>query len=309
MEDTLYSKHFHLEKVKEGIYAAIAKAGGGSVGNAGIIDLGNQTIIFDTFNTQQAAEDLKRMAETITNRPVKWVVNSHWHGDHIRGNQVFKGSTIVSSLMTQEKMKEFHPVRMQKQKDDLTGLSNYIQSLQERLDASYDAEIEEQLSFLREIRVSLPSLELVLPQLTFQEELTFHGSKRSAVLFTLGGGHSYCDGMLYIPEEKVIFMGDLLFVQTHPSLFEESDPEKWIQILKKADSLDIDIAVPGHGSIGNKENISAVIEYINGLGEEAGSGKSMGEIHCPEKYRNWASPEIYQKNIKRMIELSAGVIS
>lgn len=60
------SRHFTLEKVTEGIYAAIAKDGGGAVGNAGFIDLGDKTIVFDTFNTQQAAEDLRSMAEALT---------------------------------------------------------------------------------------------------------------------------------------------------------------------------------------------------------------------------------------------------
>lgn len=54
------SKHFEVQQVKDGIFAAIAKDGGGAVGNAGFVDLGDQTIIFDTFNTQQAAEDFHR---------------------------------------------------------------------------------------------------------------------------------------------------------------------------------------------------------------------------------------------------------
>ncbi|MDR4889795.1 MBL fold metallo-hydrolase [Fredinandcohnia sp. QZ13] len=92
-----YRKHFTLEKVSQLVYAAIAKEGGGSVANAGFVDLGNQIIIFDTFNTQQASEHLKTFAEKITNQLGTTVINSHWHGDHIRGNQIFKESKIISS--------------------------------------------------------------------------------------------------------------------------------------------------------------------------------------------------------------------
>lgn len=116
MNETFDSKHFRLEKIRNGIYAAIAKEGGGAAANAGFIDLGDTTIVFDTFNTQQASEDLKYAAETITNKPVTWVINSHWHGDHIRGNQTFKESTIISSQMTYDKMKTAHPSRINKQK-------------------------------------------------------------------------------------------------------------------------------------------------------------------------------------------------
>lgn len=254
------SKHFSLEKVSEGIYAAIAKEGGGAVGNAGFVDLGDQTIVFDTFNTQQAAEDLRAIAEKTTNRPVTWVINSHWHGDHIRGNQVFKNSRIISSQLTYEKMKELHPARMEKQKNDLQGLRDYIQSLEEKQDSP-----PQQIEFLREMEASLSTLELVLPHQTFQEEITFHGSERSAKLFTLGGGHSYCDSMLYIPGEKVIFMGDLLFVDTDPSFFEESNPEKWIEILENVSTLAIEIAIPGHGPVGSKLNIFQLREYISNI--------------------------------------------
>lgn len=63
MSGEFYSKHFDLERVGDGVFAAIAKEGGGAVGNAGFVDLGEQTIVFDTFNSPQAAEDLKRAVE------------------------------------------------------------------------------------------------------------------------------------------------------------------------------------------------------------------------------------------------------
>lgn len=160
MNENLSSKHFTLKKVSEGIYAAIAKEGGGSVGNAGFIDLGGKLIVFDTFNTQQAAEDLKNMAINMTNHTVTLVINSHWHGDHIRGNQVFKDSQIISSYITYEKIREIHPSRIKKQKNDLQGLKNYIELLKEQLSKSKDPKLEHQINFLREMETSLPTLEL-----------------------------------------------------------------------------------------------------------------------------------------------------
>ncbi|MGP4080890.1 MBL fold metallo-hydrolase [Pseudalkalibacillus sp. R45] len=114
MKIELENKHFTLQKIKDGVFAALAKQGGGAVANAGIIDLGDQTIIFDTFNTQQAAEELKTAAQDLTLSPITCVINSHWHGDHIRGNQVFEGIKIISSESTYSKMKELHPNRIKK---------------------------------------------------------------------------------------------------------------------------------------------------------------------------------------------------
>lgn len=262
MNGEFSSKHFKIEKVSQGIYAAIAKEGGGAVANAGFVDLGNQTIVFDTFNTPQAAEDLKRAVETVTASPITWVVNSHFHGDHIRGNQVFKGSTMISSQITYEKMRAIHPDRIEKQKQGIKELADYIVSLKEEFSRNRNLEIEQKISFLTEVERSLPTLKLTLPQVTFKEELTFYGTKRSAKLFTLGGGHSYCDAMLYIPEEMVLFMGDLLFVGSPPTFFEESNPEGWADILRNVIDLEFEKAVPGHGPVGTKKDVLKLIDYM-----------------------------------------------
>ncbi|PLS02701.1 MBL fold metallo-hydrolase [Neobacillus cucumis] len=293
------SRHFSLEKAGEGIYAAISKADGGAMANAGFVDLGDQTIVFDTFNTQQAAQELKEMAQLITKRnEIKWVVNSHFHGDHIRGNQMFKDSVILSSQTTYEKMKDIHPERIRKQKDELEGLASYIQSL-EKQPGDENEKQTQQISFLKEIEASLPTLELVLPQQTFNNGMKFYGTKRSAEILTWGGGHSHSDAVLYIPEEKVIFMGDLLFVNTHPTLFEESNPMNWVRLLEKAASLDIEKSIPGHGAIGSKRDLLKLKSYIEELYELA-SGNNSENPAIPNKYQDWSSPEVFYQNMKRV---------
>ena len=73
------SSHFHLEQINEGVYAAIATGGGGAFSNSGIVNLGERTIIFDTFETPIAAEDLRVANDSLTGNPIPWVVNSHAH--------------------------------------------------------------------------------------------------------------------------------------------------------------------------------------------------------------------------------------
>lgn len=100
----LGSRHFTLRELGSGIFAAIANDGGWAVCNAGIIDLGDRTLVFDTFVNQRAATDLKNAAEHLTGRTVGYVINSHWHGDHVNGNQVFTGAEIVATGKTREVM-------------------------------------------------------------------------------------------------------------------------------------------------------------------------------------------------------------
>jgi cyclase len=140
------------------------------VANTGFANLGDKVIVFDTFNTQQAALDLKKIAEQLTNKPITYIINSHWHGDHIRGNQVFKDSTIIASETTYKKMKEIHPARINKQKNDIDGLEAYIHSLEEQLSKGTTTKQRNQITFLQELKISLTTLELTLPNQTFKDD-------------------------------------------------------------------------------------------------------------------------------------------
>ncbi|MFD1018645.1 MBL fold metallo-hydrolase [Thalassobacillus hwangdonensis] len=289
------SRHFNLHKVEKGIYAAIAKEGGGAVANAGIIDLGDKTIIFDTFNTPQAAEDLRKAAESICKSPISYVVNSHYHGDHVRGNQVFNDATIVSSTITFEKMEEIHPERIRNQKNDLAGLEKYIETLEEKNDQSFGS----QISFLKEIRKSLPDLELVLPTKTFKESFKIVGSERNARLVTYGRAHSYCDAVLFVEGVQVVFTGDLLFVEGHPTFFEESDLDLWLEKLKFLESEDIKSFVPGHGEIGTKDDVLTMITYMNDVKTVASTPSLNNEML--QKYKEWGE-QGWEKNVKLILE-------
>src|SRR5512139_3020840 len=97
------SRHFVLHPLAEGIFAAIAIDGGHAICNAGLIDLGGQILVFDTFLTPQAALDLRQAAMELFGRSPQIVINSHYHNDHIWGNQVFlPEAQFVSSNETRQ---------------------------------------------------------------------------------------------------------------------------------------------------------------------------------------------------------------
>src|SRR3954467_4801173 len=84
---TTTSKHFNIQKLSEGVWAAINNDHyGHAICNAGIVDLGDKTIIFDPFMNLDAAADLKKIAKELTHKDASIVVNSHHHNDHVRGN-------------------------------------------------------------------------------------------------------------------------------------------------------------------------------------------------------------------------------
>src|SRR5271170_3826456 len=96
------TRHFRVERLASGVYAAIASTGGFALCNAGIVDLGDRTVVFDSMLTPMAGSALRRAAKRCTGRDPDWVVNSHWHGDHIWGNSAFVESHIVSSRRVRE---------------------------------------------------------------------------------------------------------------------------------------------------------------------------------------------------------------
>ena len=104
MNTWIQSEHFILHPLTEGVYAAIATEGGAAFSNAGIIDLGDQTLVFDALENPQATEDLLKAGLQLTQRKPAIVIISHFHPDHWTGLQVFAGSTILATHVTRQKM-------------------------------------------------------------------------------------------------------------------------------------------------------------------------------------------------------------
>jgi cyclase len=97
-------EHFRLEQVADDAWATIAVPDAGAVANAGFIRVGDSTIVFDTFNSVAAGDELRRSAEVIA--PVAYAINSHWHTDHVSGNRSFADVAIVATERTRELMEE-----------------------------------------------------------------------------------------------------------------------------------------------------------------------------------------------------------
>ena len=299
------SQHFRLEALADRVYAAIAAEGGGAVCNAGIVDLGEQTLVFDTFQTPQAAADLRAAAEHLTGRAVTYVVNSHWHGDHVHGNVVFAPETIfIATSKTRELMQTRS---VEELADDHKTLGGYLESLEQQIaqeqHESRRASLIAWLETNRDYAAVLPTLEIRLPTLTFEDRVTFHGSGRTVELLSYGGGHTQSDAFLYLPEERVAFLGDLLFAQCHPWL-PGGDMEQWQRILQQVERLNIARAVPGHGPVGTLEDAVLLRQYIadlTHLGQEAArAGKSKDEFKrasIPERYSGWRYRAFFRKNL------------
>ncbi len=264
--DTLpSSEHFQIEQLADGVYAAIAIPGGAAFSNAGIVDLGDQTLIFDTFETPRAAADLKAAAEQLTGRPATHVVISHSHADHWCGNQVFAPQVpIIAAGLTREEMPQ-DIAWLEELKEDLSAVEEQVQEYREQLEATSDphlqAALQGAIARMGYWLEMLPTLEFRYPNLTFDGTLVFHGTRRTVELHAVAPGHTACDAYLQLPEDRIVFMGDLGFFQSQPFMA-FCDPQAWVAHLRRMEQTDVETFVPGHGSLGTKADLALQRQYI-----------------------------------------------
>jgi len=269
------SELFSIKKLANGIFALIEKEKGKTGSNAGIIEIGDRVIVFDTFLNIDATEELKKACLDLTGKLPSLIINSHSHPDHIIGNCLFTSYTkIISSKGARKEIENFksefeqekhiYSERVEEINDNLIKTDDKIEILN----------LKNELSFVSSF--AKPNVYIRVPDTTFEKEMIFHSEEKSLYLNTYEIGHSIGDVLAYIPEAKICFTGDLLFVESHPWLG-SGDPEQNIMILEELLKLDIEYFVPGHGRIATKKDIKLQIQYIREMIELVKSKKSTGD--------------------------------
>lgn len=306
------SKHFRLQRLADGAYAAVASEGGYAICNAGIVDTGDRTIVFDTFISPDPAEDLLRAAKRLTPENAIRVVNSHYHNDHIRGNQVFPPDVdILSTATTLEGIAHKEPEEIKWEKENIPkAIVDTKSKLKLEKDPKRRRDLALSMVYYEAIMKSHPKLKTRLPNITFEDSLMIHGTQRQVELLSLAG-HTASDVVLYLPEEKIAFMGDLLFVNCHPYLASGS-PEQWKQSLAEVEGLGVQIAVPGHGPVGRSASLSVMLQYIQSLENTVVNmikcGKSVEQTSfepVPSPFDTWLSPDnFFVTNLEFLYELA-----
>lgn len=288
------TKYFTLHTLCDGVFAAIAKPGQGAWSNAGIIDLGDELLVFDSLSTPSAGEELRRQAESLTGKKVKYLMNSHYHGDHVFGNQAFSDTTIISTYVTEKLCKEKNKIEdYEKEKQDM---NHYLLQLKNQIDSTEDtiikASLINQYQEMSKVLDDLSQLKIVLPSLLFEEKLTITGADRTVELYCLGGGHSPSDTFMYLPKEKIAFMGDLATEDLHVPIY---NPEEFLTILKRVKQIDINVIVPGHGNVANLTLCDTLIDYLSFMIQRAKEALQrkvsledfVSEFDLPNKYSEW----------------------
>lgn len=304
--NTYRSTHFSLHPLTGGVTAVIASEAGAAVGNAGLIELGGQIVVFDTFMTPLAAFDLQRAVKELFGRAPTLVVNSHYHNDHIWGNQVFEGSApIVSTIRTRELIatagKEEYDYFSSNSAQRLAALRAEYREAEE----GQRAELLFWAGYYERLLEALPTLNVVMPDLTFDDRMDIYGGGRKAELIAFESAHSENDAILYLPQEGIVFMSDLLFVGCHPYLA-DGNALKFLEALKEIEKLDATCFVPGHGAVGTRDDLALMIAYIEQCLQLAQEIRQAGEtsqeniaaLKIPEPFQDWRFGKFFQMNMQ-----------
>lgn len=263
------SIYLDVFKLTKGIYATIFNQEMGSSSNAGFFDLGDKTIIFDTLMDPFSTEDLIQASKSVTNKDPFLLINSHFHLDHVFGNRLFsKSMPIMSSPGTLNQFNEELLEQFERFRDRApTEFKNTEDLLKKEKDPKKILEYKNDLITWKKIQD--PTFSLRPPDLLLYDKMEINGTERSVEIMNVGNAHSYEDIIAFFPKEKICFMGDLLFSQLDPEWATGStgmnfavDPSNFQNVMRNYHDKDIEVYVPGHGTLCSKEEIKATIDYL-----------------------------------------------
>ena len=227
-----------VERVSVGAYARLADGDSiydGWGANQGIITTSEGAAVVDTGFTALSARGLVREVRRRSSAPVRLVVNTHDHSDHVFGNSVFGGVSpvIVGHANCRSRLVEMGRARM----------GGYRR---------FDARLKSAMSGLR----------ICPPQVTYQEAAEFRmGEATLQLIHPKNGAHTSGDTMVFLPEEKVLFAGDVVWVRYHPNL-EDADIGGWLRALEAISKMSVDHIVPGHGEVADKSCVAPLARYL-----------------------------------------------
>jgi len=227
------SSLFTLRPLGNNVYAAIDKPKSSAGSNAGFVIGDDGVAVIDTFQDAKAAEQLLAEIRKLTKLPVKFVINTHYHLDHVTGNGVFAqaGAVIVAQKNVRawihtENLKFFGPNIKPEQKSWITGL--------------------------------------VAPNVVYDSSLDLYLGTRK-ILVRYFAGHTGGDSVVIIPDAPVVFTGDLFWRKTLPNLI-DGTTDKWADTDAKMTTEWPKAAfVSGHGDVGNAAEVTEFRGYLTDL--------------------------------------------
>ena len=273
-------KAFRFNRVKEGVYHAVGTGTLAVVGNSSIIVNEQDVVVVDDHVSPAAAWVLLDELKQITDKPVRYVVNTHFHFDHAHGNQIFDPTVeIIGHEYTRQMLLDGKSLAMPLYKGYRDGLPDQIEGLRRHLaaetDAARAASLRSQLEAAQNNLVSQRELRPTPPNVTLTKEMTLYRGSREIQIRFLGRGHTAGDVVVFLPKEHVVCTGD--FLTAGLSNMSDAFVNEWVTSLEELKKLDFDTVLPGHGeAFTDRAKIDYFQAYLRDVWSEVGALKRQG---------------------------------
>jgi cyclase len=241
---------FTFNKIADGVYHAVGTGNLVVMSNAAVIEGDADVLVVDSHVTPGGAWALREELKAITSKPIRYVVNSHFHFDHSHGNQVYGPEvSIIGHEFARAQMVAGKSIDSRAHDFFVGGVPATIKSIEARLETAKDAKERETLQAqLRVQRNHLEGTKAVVatpPNVTLTHAMTLYRGAREIRLLHLGRAHTAGDVIVYLPRERIIATGDLLVEGT--SYMGDAFFTEWIDTIEALKGLDFDTVLPGHG--------------------------------------------------------------
>jgi glyoxylase-like metal-dependent hydrolase (beta-lactamase superfamily II) len=241
-----------LRKIIDRIYVSDDGFNGG---NHGAIVLDDEVVMIDSGMIHPKSAETKKFLESETNLPIKKVVFTHSHGDHVLGAQGFEPVKLISSRPTYE--------RCEKNLQDDWKHENLLKRYGEVKDER------------PELWDAVQTLKIRIPDITFEDSITLGNNDEITV--KLLGGHTSGSSIVSYNHANVVFIGDLIFNGQFPYGGDPScDPDRWILALEEVHAANYKIIVPGHGSVCGQKDLAEYVEALSDLRENVKNALHTG---------------------------------
>ncbi len=270
-----------FQAVDSGVYDATA-TGAMATGSNNVVVIGDRAVlVVDTGTSPAAARAFLEDLKLVTTKPVRYVVNTHFHYDHTDGNQVYAGKAdIIAHEYVKYAIQNLDVLHREPYKtSQLTNVPARIDALTKRIAGETDPErkaaLERQLAVAQQGWEDLKEIRPTPPNVTYSKQKRINLGGREVRLLFLGRGHTNGDTVVYLPKEKIVCTGDLM--ESTVAYMGDAQFDEWVTTLDALKKLDFDVDLPGHGTpFRDKERITAFQGYLKDLVTQGRALKQQG---------------------------------
>jgi len=290
-QTTKTSRDFEVQRIAKDVYAVIRREPPSLWFNPNtvfIIGKRDVTVVDTNISSAYTREVLAELRK-ITDKPVRRVINTHWHEDHIIGNRVYRDAfPNVDFIGHKSTLTDLPTIGANNRKGSVENGRGFIGMLEKLIEkgenfAGQKMTEEERSGYASDIKLvesyitEAPDFQIILPTVTVDDRLEIDDGARRIEILYLGRAHTGADLVVYLPKEKIVACGDLI-VQPVPLVGSTSYPLEYAATLENLLKLKAKIIIPGHGAVQRDESYARLmIRLLNSIKQQTESAVQRGE--------------------------------